>query len=54
MISAKQLAKLLNVSEFTVYRLAKKRKLPSYTIGGQIRFKYEEVMEYLKGDDNAL
>ncbi|MER2009246.1 MAG: helix-turn-helix domain-containing protein [Psychrobacillus sp.] len=44
MLSAKQLAELLNVSEFTVYRLAKKRKLPCYTVGGQIRFRYDALL----------
>lgn len=48
LMSARQVAELLNVSEFTVYRLAKKNELPSYTIGGQIRFDKEELLKHIR------
>lgn len=53
MLSVKQVAEMFNVSEFTIYKWAKSGKLPSFTIGGLIRFEYDEIMAYIrKGDSN--
>lgn len=47
-LSPDQLAKLLKLSKATVYRLIEKRALPFYKIGGSLRFKHDEVMEYVQ------
>ena len=43
-----ELADFLKVSKTTVYRLIEKRSVPFYKIGGSLRFKQSEVMEYLE------
>lgn len=51
-LSVKQIAELFNVSELTVYKWAKSDKIPYFTIGGLIRFDYDEIMAYIrKGED---
>ncbi len=47
-LSPDQLAKLLKLSKATVYRLIEKRALPFYKIGGSLRFKQNEIMEYVE------
>ncbi|MBP6859095.1 MAG: helix-turn-helix domain-containing protein [Candidatus Magasanikbacteria bacterium] len=42
------LADILGISKTTVYRLIDKRSLPFYKIGGSLRFKQSDVMEYLE------
>ena len=52
-MSVKHVAELFNVSELTVYRWAKSGKIPSFNVGGVIRFEYDEIIKYLrKGDSN--
>lgn len=47
-LSPDQLAKLLKLSKATIYRLIEKRALPFYKIGGSLRFKQNEIMEYVE------
>jgi excisionase family DNA binding protein len=47
LFSPDELAAFLGVSKPTVYRLVEKRSLPFYKIGGSLRFKSDEVMEYV-------
>ena len=42
------LAEYLGISKTTVYRLVEKRDMPFYKFRGSLRFKLEEVMEYVK------
>ena len=48
MLKASDVAKLLNISEGKVYRLAGARQLASYKIGNSLRFSQEDVDEFLK------
>jgi excisionase family DNA binding protein len=47
-LTAKNLAQLLQVSEVTVYRLAKANKLPSFRIGTAVRFDPSAVARWLR------
>jgi excisionase family DNA binding protein len=46
-LSPQELAVFLNISVKTVYRLIEKRLIPFYKIGGSLRFRKEDVEEYL-------
>lgn len=48
MLSVKQVAELLNISIFTIYRLARKGEIPSYGIGRCIRFAEDEILRYIR------
>lgn len=48
LLTPDKLAEYLGVSKTTVYRLIEKRAMPFYKIGGALRFKQEEVIEYVK------
>ena len=48
MMSAKEVAELLNISVYTVYRLKDKSDgLKAYKVGGCVRFKRSDVDDYL-------
>jgi len=47
-LTAKNLAQLLQVSEVTVYKLAKANKLPSFRIGTAVRFDPRAVARWLR------
>jgi excisionase family DNA binding protein len=42
------MANLLNISRPSVYRLIEKRQIPFYKIGGNLRFKKEDIINYLE------
>lgn len=42
-ITAEEVAKYLRIHPYTVRRLAREGKLPGFKIGGQWRFKKEEI-----------
>ncbi len=46
MLSVRDVAELLNVSESLVYKLVKTRQLKAVEVGGLLRFWPEEVEEY--------
>lgn len=48
LLTPDKLAEYLGISRTTVYRLVEKRVIPFYKIRGSLRFKSEEVMEYVK------
>ncbi len=45
-LRARDVAKLLNVSEQTVYRWVRERSLPSHRVGEQVRFNRVELQEW--------
>lgn len=45
-----QVADFLKISKVTVYRLAYKRDLICHRIGGQLRFKREDVEKYFEAN----
>lgn len=47
-LSPNELAKLVNVSKCSIYRLVEKRQIPFYKIGGSLRFKKEDIINYLE------
>ena len=46
--SPKQLSQVLGISITSVYRLIGKREIHFYKIGHNIRFRKDDVLEYLK------
>lgn len=48
MINAKKAAEILGVAVQTIYKYAYKGQIPSYRICGNIRFKAEELEEWVK------
>jgi excisionase family DNA binding protein len=46
--NTKELAALLQVAEMTIYRLVKRGELPSYMIGSAMRFRRDDIEEYLQ------
>jgi excisionase family DNA binding protein len=42
-LTLEELAEYLKVSPWTIYRFVRERNLPSYKIGGQWRFRKEQV-----------
>jgi excisionase family DNA binding protein len=47
-LTAKNLAQLLQVSEITIYKLAKAHKLPSFRIGTAVRFDPRAIARWLR------
>lgn len=45
-LSVKEVARLFNISEKTVYRWIQTDNLPHYRIGGQYRFSHSELLEW--------
>jgi len=44
-----EFARVLKVSRTTIYRIIDSRKMPFYKINGSIRFKKDDVEEYIAG-----
>ena len=47
-LNRKEVARLLRVSERTIDKRIVNQTLPAYKIGGSIRFKKSEVLEYIE------
>ena len=47
LITTDELAKILNVSQTTIYRIIEARKIPFYRVSGSIRFDKKDVANYL-------
>lgn len=47
-LSPIEVANFFNISRPTVYRLIEKRQIPFYKIGGNIRFKKKDIINYLE------
>ncbi len=53
-ITVKELAHELRVSRKTIYNLVYRRKIPFIKVGGALRFRRDEIEEWLKkGGQNA-
>jgi excisionase family DNA binding protein len=48
LMNVKEVTEYLRLSRATLYRLLEKKEIPCYKVGRGIRFKREEVREYLK------
>lgn len=53
LLTAKQVAEVINVSTRTVYRRENAGDIPSYRVGTAIRFNLDEVMMAMKGGKHA-
>ena len=47
-VSVKELADFLGVSPYSIYKLAREKKVPAFKIGNKFRFDREAVLETLK------
>jgi excisionase family DNA binding protein len=52
LLSTDEMAIFFNISKTSVYRLISKRIIPFYKIGGMIRIKKSDILEYL--DKNRI
>jgi excisionase family DNA binding protein len=50
LLTVKEVANYLVVTERTVYRLIKDPRFPAFKVGGQWRFKIELIDEWMRGD----
>lgn len=48
LLTVDEVAEIFRVSKPTIYRMIQSRILPFYKIGGALRFKETEVLEYLE------
>jgi len=48
LLSPNDLAKILNISKPSIYRLIEGRTIPFYKIGGSLRFSEKDVIKYLE------
>ena len=48
LLTIKEVARYMQVSRFTVYRLAKQRSIPASKIGRQWRFQKEEIEQWMR------
>jgi excisionase family DNA binding protein len=48
LVTATEISNLLSVSPKTIYQWSELRQIPSYKINGCLRFRLEEVLEYIK------
>ena len=53
LIRIKEVARILDVTEKTVYRMANDSEIPAFKIGGSWRFKREEITEWLEKQRNV-
>ena len=44
--TAEEIAKYLKLHPYTIRRLARERKIPSFRVGGQWRFRKDEINEW--------
>jgi len=44
----KELAEFLGVSPYSIYKLAREKKIPAFKIGNKFRFDRDAVLETLK------
>lgn len=52
MLTIKDVAEMLNISQTTIRRLVALKRIKSYKVGGQIRFNKEDVYSYPKSNVN--
>ena len=52
--TVEELAKYLKLHEFTIRRLAREGKIPSFKAGGQWRFREDEIDKWTKNDEQTL
>ena len=53
-LTAKEVAEYLQLTEITIYKYATEGKIPGYKIGSRWRFEKEKIDELLKNGNNGL
>ncbi len=48
MMTVKQVTEYLNISRQHLHTLTKENKIPFYKLGGAVRYRREDIEEYLK------
>lgn len=49
LISVKQLMKILPISQASIYRMIKNKKIPHYRFENSVRFEKDEIHSWIKG-----
>jgi len=52
--TVEEIAKYLKLHEYTIRRLARERKIPSFKAGGQWRFRKDEIDRWTKNDERTI
>lgn len=47
-LTIKQVAEYLKVTDRTIYRLAAAKKIPAFKVGGTWRFSHEDIDQWIK------
>ena len=53
-LTAKEVAEYLQLTEITIYKYATEGKIPGYKIGSRWRFEKEKIDELLKNGNSGL
>lgn len=53
LLTVKEIAELLRISERKVYELVSNNEIPHVKVGGSIRFNSEVINKWLSGGDNG-
>jgi excisionase family DNA binding protein len=48
LLSAEELAKILNISEFTIKRLAREKQIPCHVIKRRYQFNVKELLRFFR------
>lgn len=49
-LTVEETAQILNIPVLTVYKLARQKKIPSFKVGGLVRFSSDAINELIKGN----
>lgn len=52
LVTIKEISRLLNIAEKTIYKMAAEERIPAYKLGGSWRFSIEEVQRWLAEQHN--
>lgn len=52
LVTVKEISRLLNIAEKTIYKMATEERIPAYKLGGSWRFSIAEVQRWLAEQHN--
>lgn len=52
LVTIKEISRLLNIAEKTIYKMAAEERIPAYKLGGSWRFSIAEVQRWLAEQHN--
>ena len=47
-VTVREIAEYLKVTERTIYRMVKDKKIPAFKVGGSWRFRLDEIDDWIK------